>query len=139
MKKSMIVALMGIAFTAILTAQTSIKYSWDTVDGVADASGFAYTVNDSVQSKSYPLTAIQCAPAVAPKTGTTCTGVGSPLSGSKHSLVLQVNSATGVAFSPALTGTSPTSPSGFSITITVVIAFLGMLGIGLMNRRQNRL
>lgn len=139
MKKSMIVALMGIAFTGILSAQTSVKYAWDTVDAVADAGGFAYTVNDSVQSKSYPLTTVQCAPAVAPKTGTTCTGVGDVLTGSKHSLVLQVKSPTGVAFSPALTGTSPTSPSGFSITITVVIAGIGMFLIGLVNRRRNRL
>jgi hypothetical protein len=97
---------------------SSLKATWNMSDTPTVAQSYTYTLKDN--GTAVPLGAVTCA---LVGTATSCSA---PLSSAlptatSHALVLTAANAFGSTDSTPLTGTKPSAPSGFTITVTVVI------------------
>jgi hypothetical protein len=117
----MVLALLAIGAPALLHAQTStLKATWTTADPPAAANSFTYLLRDN--STVVPTGVVSCV--ATPSGGSTCTlPLAGPLpSATSHALVLTVSNPFGSTDSNTFVGTKPNAPSGFTITITVVVS-----------------
>jgi hypothetical protein len=114
-------ALVGgfVCSTGRADAQTSsLKAAWTMSEAPAAAQSYTYTLKDN--GTAVPLGAVTCA---VVGTATSCSA---PLSSSlpssaTHTLVLTASNAFGSTDSAPTTGNKPGQPTGFTITVTVIV------------------
>jgi hypothetical protein len=113
--------VLSFAPAALLHAQTStLKAVWTTADAPDAANGFTYLLRDS--GTVVPTGTVACVARTGGGSSCTLPLTGPLPSTAAHSIVLTVSNAFGATDSNTYSGTKPNAPSGFTITITVVVS-----------------